>query len=395
MKTYIGKIITLILTLTLVFGSTLSLSSCSYTLGILGDALDNVGGDGEGDGGDGGENLTAQRAGFLSSVAIIANFGSSSSTPRTQAGSGVIYKLDKATGDAYIITNYHVVYYDNGIGTISNDIEVYLYGLVAEPYAIEATYLGGSMNYDLAVLKVSDSYLLKEEPVTAATVSDSELLRALDPVIAIGNAEGEGFSATKGSVSVPSEYLTMTGPNGYTDITVRVIRVDTAINEGNSGGGLFNAEGKLVGIVNAKKIGEKVDNIAYAIPINLAVAVAENIIFHDTASPRGFCRYLLGITISEAELSLDVDENGEIVRTARVAITEVQNNSPIYHFVKEGDTIHKITVAGKETAVTAVHHVTESMLWARPDDVVTLVIERDGKFHIATLTVSSGIGVTE
>ena len=74
MKTYIGKIIALILTLTLVFGSTLSLSSCSYTLGILGDALDNVGGDGEGGDGDGGENLTAQRAGFLSSVAIIANF---------------------------------------------------------------------------------------------------------------------------------------------------------------------------------------------------------------------------------------------------------------------------------------------------------------------------------
>lgn len=393
MKTYLGKIITLILTLALVFGSTLSLSSCSYTLGILGDALDNVGGDREGEGDDSGENLTAQRAGFLSSVAVIANFGrSSSSNTHTQAGSGVIYKLDKATGDAYIITNYHVVYYNS---YTSNDIDIYLYGLVAEPYAIEATYLGGSMNYDIAVLKVTDSYLLKETPVTAAEISDSELLRVLDPVIAIGNAEGEGFSATKGSVSVASEYLTMQAPNGRTDITVRVIRVDTAINEGNSGGGLFNAEGKLVGIVNAKKIGEKVDNIAYAIPINLAVAVAENIIFHDTASPRGFCRYLLGITISEAELTLDVDENGEIVRTARIAITEVQNNSPIYDFVKEGDTIHKITVAGKETAVTAVHHVTESMLWARPDDVVTLVIERDGKFHTATLTVSSGIGVTE
>jgi serine protease Do len=134
----------------------------------------------------------------------------------------------------------------------------------------------------------------------------------LDTVIAIGNAEGEGFSATKGVVSVNSEQLTLDGPDQRTDITVRVIRIDAAINKGNSGGGLFDEQGRLIGIVNAKKTGDKVDNIAYAIPINLAKALADNVIYHSDGEFRGAVKYLFGIRLAEVELGISLDENGEI-----------------------------------------------------------------------------------
>lgn len=401
MKTHLRKFITLILVFSLLLGSTASLSSCSHAVGFIDDVFDNLGNEKPTGDGNSGEDLTTQRSAFLSSVAIIANFEiqrnplyPSADDTKAKAGSGVIYKLDKDTGNAYIITNYHVVYHSEAMAEdkISKNIEIYLYGLESESYAIEAEYVGGSFNYDIAVLKVTGSALLKEAPVRAAETSDSELLRTLDTVIAIGNAEGEGFSATKGNVSVESEYLTMTGPDKRTDINIRVIRVDTPINEGNSGGGLFNREGKLVGIVNAKKIGEKIDNIAYAIPINLAVAVAENIIYHSADNQRGMCKYLLGVTITEAELSLDVDSTGEIVRTARVSVTDVNSTSPVFDSVKAGDTIVEISVDERHQAVTAIHHVTEEMLHARPGSTVTLVIERGGETKTVTVTVTREMG---
>ena len=80
------------------------------------------------------------------------------------------------------------------------------------------------------------------------------------------------------------------------------MRVDTAINSVNSGGGLFDDEGSLIGIVNAKIIYDGVENIGYAIPSNVAVSIAENIIHYcygtDTESVQ---RALLGITVSTSD----------------------------------------------------------------------------------------------
>ena len=392
MKTYIRKFIILALVLVLALGSAVSLSSCSFSNEPPSD-----------DGGEaGGEDLTAQRRAILSTVTIRAQFDTASSTypyggqsTETKAGSGVIYKLDKSTGDAYIITNYHVVYYKDAATEqkISQSIKIYLYGLESESYAIEADYVCGSLDYDLAVLKVTDSFVLKETPARAAELGDSEPLRVLDTVITMGNAEGEGFSVTKGIVSVVSENLTMESANGYKYITVRVIRVDAAINGGSSGGGLYDKDGKLVGIVNAKKKGSAVDNIGYAIPINLAVAVVENMLYHKSSEASGVCSYPLGITMSEAERTLELDQNGEIVTKARVAVTAKQEATPFYDFVEVGDSILEITVDGKTVPVTALYHVTETMLWARPGSTVTLVVERGGNTHTATATITAGMGV--
>ncbi|MBP3369241.1 MAG: hypothetical protein J6L85_00685 [Clostridia bacterium] len=112
---------------------------------------------------DGSSIPAASAKGLRSAVSIVCNFqatiqqggwrpGSSSTTTQdySSAGSGVIYQMDKAEGDAFIITNYHVVYdaSSNTENGISDDISVYLYGSEIEEKAIEATYVGGSLYYD-------------------------------------------------------------------------------------------------------------------------------------------------------------------------------------------------------------------------------------------------------
>ena len=137
--------------------------------------------------------------------------GTSTTTTKNYAaaGSGVIYQMNRAEGEAFIITNYHVVYdassnTDNGI---SDDINVYLYGSEETGKAISATYVGGSLYYDIAVLHVSNSELLKASDSCEAEIRDSDNILVGDNAIAIGNAKGYGISASLGIVSVAAFYF--------------------------------------------------------------------------------------------------------------------------------------------------------------------------------------------
>ena len=129
-------------------------------------------------------------------------------------GSGVIYELDKSRGNAYIITNYHVVYNESTGSLFSNSaIKVRLYGMDSDNYEIGAEYVGGSKEYDIAVLKITGSTILKNSDALPAIFADSENAFALDNVVAIGNPKGAGISATKGIISKESEYITpIVGP---------------------------------------------------------------------------------------------------------------------------------------------------------------------------------------
>ena len=109
---------------------------------------------------------------------------------------------------------------------------------------------------------------------------NSDTLQMGAIAIAIGNPENNGISATQGIISLESEYIEMANSANTDVITYRVLRVDTAINSGNSGGGLFDSEGRVMGIVNAKMVDEAIDSIGYAIPSNIVFNVADNIIYH-------------------------------------------------------------------------------------------------------------------
>ena len=414
------RIISLVLAIVMMLGSVLSLSSCIYALELFVDGFEDGYGDGDSDtdgesgndqgqnpggndapstpSGDGSEssggssyypgsgesdieNVAALNRTLLSTVVITSHFGSS-----VAAGSGVIYKLDKESGDAYILTNYHVVY-SSGYG-VCDSASLYLYGMQLSTYAITATVLGGSVNYDIAVLKVEGSEVLKNSYAVAANLGNSEDVRVFDKVAVVGNPEAYGMAATMGIVSVDSESLEMTGADGSA-VELRVMRIDAAVNEGNSGGGLYDMNGDLIGVVVAKRIGSDIDNMAYAIPVNLAKNLAENIIANcDGAANMCVKRVLLGITITAKVMGVTVDsETGDMKKAEVVEITELTNTCIAKDKLAVGDVVNSITVDGTTVTVTRMHHIIDLMLTAKVGSTVTMNITRGESTFNVTVTV--------
>ena len=160
------------------------------------------------------------------------------------AGSGVIYDPN-----GYIVTNYHVA------NDTCKTITVQLY----DGSTYEGQYIYGDELADLAVVKINKT------GCDYATFGDSSRMTYGDAVVAIGNPLGYGLSVTTGVVSRPSESVT------FDNATMTLLRTDAAVNSGNSGGGLFNLNGELIGIVNAKIAANTVDNVGYAIPSTTVV----------------------------------------------------------------------------------------------------------------------------
>ncbi len=314
---------------------------------------------------------------MLSTVTVICGSNMSSS-----AGSGVIYSIDKAKGDAYIITNQHVVHN-------AKTIEVYLYGMHISPYAIPAKVVGGSVTYDIAVLKVEGSEVLKNSYACAVNFADSEQVRVYDRVYAVGNPEGNGISATEGIVSVESESIDISGADGSL-ISLRVMRVDAAVNHGNSGGGLYDEQGRLIGIVSAKEVSEDIDNMGYAIPANLVRSVANSILDQCNGTTKTkISKALMGITITAYVSGLEINDSGDLYQVELVEVTEITSGSLADGKVNVGDIISSITVDGVKHNATRIHHVTDAMIDARVGSVIVLNITRGGKAMNITFTIKA------
>lgn len=347
----------------------------------------------------------AANKGLRSAVSIYTHFqktvsyggffgrpGSSSTYDYYSAGSGVIYKLDKSSGSAYIITNYHVVYdvNSNTSNKISNDINVYLYGMEENKYAISAEYIGGSMTYDIAVLRVKNNDILKNADIEEPEITDSDDITVGQYAIAVGNPEALGLSATFGIVSVNSEYITMTAPDNATSVTLRVVRIDTAVNGGNSGGGLYNSNGQLIGIVNAKIVNEEVENISYAIPSNVAVSIADNIIYYcDGNSNESVQRAIIGISVGTSYSKAVLDTETGLMRIVEtVTVSGISDNSLASGVFEQNDIIRSVTLNGTTKEVTRKHMVIDIMLKARVGNTVQFTVIRNGSEKNISITVT-------
>ena len=338
------------------------------------------------------ENILAAAKSLLSTVSVYCEFEKTASgfggvAGQTQkyssAGSGVIYWLDKKAGDAIIVTNHHVVY-DLNANTknhISDKIQIFLYGQQLSQYAIDAEYVGGSMNYDLAVLKVEKNTVLMESGAIAADIADSNSVSVLESAIAIGNPEGSGISATVGHVNVESEYIQMMGADNQTYVEYRVMRVDAAVNSGNSGGGLFNSRGELIGIVNAKMSSSSVDNIGYAIPSNVVKGVVENIRYYcEGKEADTLKRCIMGITVSANSSKAEYDTaTGKIRIVEEVMISDITATSSVKSYLKKNDVINSINIDGVKHEVIRIYNVVDAMLNARVGSSVVLNVTRNGE----------------
>lgn len=181
---------------------------------------------------------------YDSVVAITATSASS-----IGAGSGVLFASDSSLGLSYIVTCFHVIDNASVFSVTLSDGSIY-----------DAKLVGGYEDYDIAVMSIEETDGLTYAPF----FNDSDKLRLGSEVVCIGNPLGTlPGSVSTGIVSYVNREINV---DNYTKRTL--IQTDVAINSGNSGGGLFNTKGALIGIVNAKYSSTGIEGLGFAIPIN-------------------------------------------------------------------------------------------------------------------------------
>ncbi len=214
------------------------------------------------------------------------------------AGSGVII-----TTDGYIVTNNHVIDGANKITVRLKDGTSY-----------EADLVGKDAKTDIAVIKVS------AENLTAAVCGDSSKLVVGETAIAIGNPLGElGGTVTSGIISALDRSISIDGE------MMTLLQTNAEINPGNSGGGLFNEYGELIGVVNAKSSGSDIEGLGFAIPINTAKTVIEELITNGYVSGRiSLGMTLIDISDAETAMAYRVSKTGVYISKVSSTISGFQ-----------------------------------------------------------------------
>lgn len=340
-------------------------------------------------------------------------------TYKVYTGSGVILWLDKDAGDAYVATNCHVIYDDSSDEVFAQDVRLYLYGqdergtnfmvddtndiVGDENYRINAQVIGASVTYDIALLKVTASEVLKRSDACSASFSTAADVYSGEFVYAVGNASGEGMSISDGMISKDSEYIEV----GLSDLNesksneYRVLRTTAPINHGNSGGALFNSRGEIVAIVNAKDEGEDIDNMGYALPANnvrrLLKLMYEEYVAAGNSLPRGGGinkAYLNIQTVVTDSYSVYNEDAGRAEITETVRIADI-DGMPAKGRLQTGDIIRTVKIMSadgtlkEDIAVSRRYHVPEVMISVRAGDKVTLTVEREGQNVDITLDFTS------
>ena len=281
--------------------------------------------------------------------ATVATNGFFGNTTSESAGSGVI-----VSDSGYILTCNHVVDGAKSIKVILTSGESY-----------DASLVGSDANSDLAVLKISPKESEKFHSVRQGCSAD---LVVGEYVVAIGNPLGTlSGSVTSGIISATERTIEMSDGSEMT-----LLQTDTAINSGNSGGGLFNLQGELIGIVNAKYASSGVEGLAFAIPIDSAYEVQEDLIQYGYV--RGIMDTGLEVReITQSEINLYYMFYG--INTPGVYVI----NSKYATELKNGDRI--ISVNGNKTETLSA--LNSELDRYKVGDTVTIVATRgDGEFTV-------------
>ncbi|MFP4542375.1 MAG: Do family serine endopeptidase [Opitutales bacterium] len=275
-------------------------------------------------------------------------------------GSGVII-----SADGFILTNNHVVV-DNS-GEAADEIIVQL----DDAREFEAEVVGRDARTDIALLKIEANDL------PHVPMADSNNLRVGDIVFAIGNPLGVGQTTTMGIVSATGRSnLRLLGEGGYEDF----IQIDAAINRGNSGGALVDAEGRLVGINSAilSPVGANI-GIGFAIPSRIARSIAEELVEYGSVK-RGY----LGVSIGD--LDAEMAEAFDVDSTDGVLVQSVQEGMPADEAgLENGDII--ISLDGQP--VEDVRALRFRVASIRPGTTVPMTIIRDGEREELEVTLTS------
>lgn len=288
-------------------------------------------------------------------------FGQSSTAEAS--GSGIII-----SEDGYILTNNHVInsttsttnsYYQI---TEANNIKVTLYNDDTE---YDATVVGSDSQTDLAVIKIDKTGL------TAAELGDSDAVQVGEFAMAVGNPLGLQSSISCGIISAKDREV----QDSETGTTYNVIQTDAAINSGNSGGALVNADGKVIGINTLKLSGTGIEGIGFAIPINSTIDVYKELISNGKIS-----RPYIGIT--GIDLDSDTAKKNNLVEG--VYVKSVENFSAAE---KAGIQAGDVIIEADGTSIKTMDELNTIKNKHSVGDKLTLKINRNGTEKEFTLTL--------
>lgn len=278
----------------------------------------------------------------------------------TAAGSGIII-----SEDGYILTNNHIVnssstsyYYELGK---ANKVTVTLYN---DSTKYDATIVGTDSQTDLAVIKIEKNGL------KAAELGDSDAVQVGEFAMAIGNPLGLTDSVTAGIVSAVNREVSDQDGNSYV-----AIQTDASINSGNSGGALVNSKGQVIGVNTLKLSGTGVEGVGFAIPINSAKEIYEQLIQYNKVK-----RPYIGI--GGYDLDEQTAENNNLV--VGIYIKTIEDFSA---GEKAGLKIGDVIVEVDGTKVTKMDELNAIKNQKQIGDTLKLKVFREGKEKEITVTL--------
>ncbi len=299
-------------------------------------------------------------------------WGQSKTYESTSCGSGIIVSQDNEY--LYVATNNHVVEGANSLTvTFANDDTV------------SAEIKGTDPSTDLAVVKVALSSIKDDtmSEIKVATLGSSDTLKVGESCIAIGNALGYGQSVTTGVISALNREVSVSDSSSSTNYTAELIQTDAAINPGNSGGALLNTAGEVIGINSVKYSDTSVEGIGYAIPMDTAKPIIEELITKEKVDESNSA--YLGI--------VGVDVTSDVAKTYNmptgVYVAQVMEGAAAEQAgIQKGDIITKFD--GKD--VTSMEELSSNMQYYVAGTTVDVVIERssNGQYEEQTISVTLG-----
>ncbi|MFI3261147.1 MAG: trypsin-like peptidase domain-containing protein [bacterium] len=296
------------------------------------------------------------------SVVIVSSYvsGKLSST-----GSGFVYSIDGDT--AYILTNHHVIDDATTVNVRFTD------GTIAE-----TTIVGSDEYEDVAVLSVS-----AESVTLVADMGDSEIMRVGDTTFAVGGPLDSEFSwtVTRGILSGKNRMVEVTlSDSTLGDYYMNVHQTDTAINSGNSGGPLCNSNGEVIGINTLKLMDTGVEGIGFAIPIEQALEVANDILQNGVRENPYLGIAMIDMAIAYSPLYPEYSEYQDSIEknelSGGIIITEVvKDSSAFFAGFQVGDIIYSFN----EKLIDSSARLRYELYNCKIGDTVNVLIVRDGE----------------
>ena len=278
----------------------------------------------------------------------------------TALGSGVV--IDD---EGHIVTNNHVV-----VGAQGGEVQVTL----TDGRIFTAKVVGTDPTTDLAVVKLVDP----PSDLEPAALGDSSQVRVGAAVMAVGNPLGLQNTVTTGIVSAVDRPVSTQSEDGSQATVTNAIQVDASVNPGNSGGPLFDAQGRVIGINSSIATTSQQSGsigLGFAIPVNLVKTIAGQLVESGTAR-----HAFLGVGLDDGTATVDG------ATRAGAVVKQVNEGSPA---AKAGLQVGDVVVGIDGKAVGGAESLTAYVRSYASGSSVTLTVVRDGKASDVDVTLAT------